>query len=160
MTRNPTQAIATYQRNPGARACTGTNPDRFFPDPADHAAITAAQTICAACTVRPGCLEYALEHRIVDGIWGGVTEQGRETIIRHRNNEPPTIADRIRAALDPHTPTSTSDLVAALGLPRRFITNNINDMRRRGLVHRHSHSRGGPGTQGSTWLLATHTEAP
>lgn len=80
MTRNPETVIATYLRNPGARACAGTNPDRFFPDPADHAAITAAQTICAACTVRPGCLEYALHHHITDGIWGGKSERERRTI--------------------------------------------------------------------------------
>lgn len=159
MTRNPTQAIATYQRNPGARACTGSNTTQFYPHPADTKAVAAAQTICAACAVRPGCLEYALKHRIADGIWGGVTEQGRETILRHRNHQPPTTTQLILNQLDHHNPTSTADLAERLNLPRRLITNNINDLRRRGLVARHTNSRGGPGTQGSTWLLATHTEA-
>lgn len=160
MTRNPTQAIATYTRNPGARACTGADPDRFFPDPADHAAITAAQTICAACTVRPGCLEYALHHRITDGIWGGITEHGRETILRHRNNQPATTTQLILNQLDRDTPTSTATLAERLNLPRRTITNNINDMRRRGLVTRHTQGTGGYDSPGSTWTLPARTESP
>ena len=30
-----------------------------------------AQRICAECPVSPSCLEYALEHHIDHGVWGG-----------------------------------------------------------------------------------------
>lgn len=39
---------------------------------------TRAKEVCARCAVRSQCLEYALEHREADGIWGGLTEKERK----------------------------------------------------------------------------------
>ena len=43
----------------------------FFPTSEAHA--DEAKAICATCPVREECLEYALETRPGDGVWGGLT---------------------------------------------------------------------------------------
>lgn len=67
-------------RNRGA--CNGLDPAVFFPDTEDLA--DEAKSICAECTVRVSCLEYALAVRERDGVWGGMTERERRRIIRQR----------------------------------------------------------------------------
>ncbi|HUS61272.1 MAG TPA: WhiB family transcriptional regulator [Acidimicrobiales bacterium] len=63
-------------------ACTGVDPDIFYPVTDDEAA--AAKSICAQCPVRQPCLEYALVTRERDGVWGGATERERRRMIRQR----------------------------------------------------------------------------
>ncbi|MBT2416167.1 WhiB family transcriptional regulator [Streptomyces sp. ISL-12] len=62
-------------------ACHGMDPwdadAVFFPGPRDHAAIAEAKELCGWCPVRRDCLNYALEHDLQDGIWGGLTEAER-----------------------------------------------------------------------------------
>jgi WhiB family redox-sensing transcriptional regulator len=41
-----------------------------------------AKAICARCSVREECLEYALETRESHGIWGGLNEAERRAILR------------------------------------------------------------------------------
>jgi len=56
-------------------ACRGTDLEVFFPgrgQSAEH-----ARQICASCPVCELCLDYALRHGIVHGIWGGLTERDR-----------------------------------------------------------------------------------
>jgi WhiB family redox-sensing transcriptional regulator len=67
-------------RNRGA--CNGLDPAVFFPESEDHA--DEAKSICAECSVRVSCLEYALAVRERDGVWGGMTERERRRIIRQR----------------------------------------------------------------------------
>ena len=46
-----------------------------------------AKAVCASCPVRAECLDYALEHYVRCGIWGGLneTERFRERLRRtHR----------------------------------------------------------------------------
>lgn len=63
-------------------ACTGVDPDIFYPLTDDEAA--EAKSICAQCPVRQPCLEYALSTRERDGVWGGATERERRRMIRQR----------------------------------------------------------------------------
>jgi WhiB family redox-sensing transcriptional regulator len=63
-------------------ACRGVDADVFFPVSDDDAG--KAKAICAQCSVREACLEYALAHRERDGIWGGATERERRRILRQR----------------------------------------------------------------------------
>jgi WhiB family redox-sensing transcriptional regulator len=68
-------------------ACRSTDPDLFFPvgttGPAlDH--IAAAKSVCATCSVKVPCLEFAIESNQDSGIWGGTSEEERRTLRRHR----------------------------------------------------------------------------
>jgi WhiB family transcriptional regulator, redox-sensing transcriptional regulator len=63
-------------------ACRGLDPAIFYP-PSDEEA-GQAKAICATCTVREACLEYALTNREHDGVWGGATEKERRRMIRQR----------------------------------------------------------------------------
>lgn len=63
-------------------ACKGLDPDVFFP-PSDDAALEA-KAVCGECAVRQPCLEYALNKREHEGVWGGATEKERRRILRQR----------------------------------------------------------------------------
>ena len=63
-------------------ACRGVDPDVFYPVSDEEA--EEAKDICAECSVRQPCLEYALANRERDGVWGGATERERRRIIRQR----------------------------------------------------------------------------
>ena len=67
--------------------CRGVSPTEFFPS--DGLGVEAAQRVCAGCTVRAECLEYALEHRIEHGVWGGASERERRRILRRRRGLAP-----------------------------------------------------------------------
>jgi WhiB family redox-sensing transcriptional regulator len=43
-----------------------------------------AKRVCARCLVREPCLEYALSTRESYGIWGGLTEIERRSLLRKR----------------------------------------------------------------------------
>jgi WhiB family redox-sensing transcriptional regulator len=63
-------------------ACRDADTTLFFPTSDAHAA--EAKAICAACPVREECLEYALETRPADGVWGGLTAIERHRVLRRR----------------------------------------------------------------------------
>src|SRR5262245_43211966 len=67
-------------------ACQEQDPDLFFPigTQLDADQIREATSICDRCDVESECLRYALNHRIKHGIWGGRTEQERQSLIRRR----------------------------------------------------------------------------
>ncbi len=62
--------------------CRGVDPSEFFPS--DGTGVDRAQRVCTGCSVRQECLEYALEHRIEHGVWGGTSERERRRILRAR----------------------------------------------------------------------------
>jgi WhiB family transcriptional regulator, redox-sensing transcriptional regulator len=62
--------------------CGDLQSDMFFPE--DPAQAAPAIQICAGCPVRLQCRDYALRHSIVWGIWGGMTGEDRERLIRRR----------------------------------------------------------------------------
>lgn len=63
-------------------ACQGFG-ELFF---TDEWGARPARIICEGCTVRETCLEYALDHHIDDGVWGGLTaiQRKRERAKRRR----------------------------------------------------------------------------
>ncbi len=65
-------------------ACRGVDPDIFYPVSDEEA--DEAKAICRSCTVREACLEWALNRRERDGVWGGATERERRRMIRQRRN--------------------------------------------------------------------------
>lgn len=63
--------------------CAQTDPDMFFPEPGRVA--QDAKTICTRCPVRQQCLTYAINNRMNEGIWGGLTPKQRTRVPReHR----------------------------------------------------------------------------
>ncbi len=63
-------------------ACRGLDPGIFYPPSDDEA--EEAKAICASCPVREPCLEFALETREAEGIWGGTTGRERRRLLRQR----------------------------------------------------------------------------
>ena len=58
--------------------CRGADPEVFFPGRGESA--EPARRICARCPVREPCLDYAIGHGIVHGIWGGLAERDRRAL--------------------------------------------------------------------------------
>jgi WhiB family redox-sensing transcriptional regulator len=74
-------AIGTATNWRSAGACLSADPDLFFPisstGPAERQ-VARAKNICAGCSVRRECLEFALSHKHIYGIWGGTTPDDRQ----------------------------------------------------------------------------------
>jgi WhiB family redox-sensing transcriptional regulator len=74
-------AIGTATNWRSAGACLSADPDLFFPisstGPAERQ-VARAKKICAGCSVRRECLEFALSNNQIYGIWGGTTADDRQ----------------------------------------------------------------------------------
>lgn len=64
--------------------CRAYPPETFFPS--DGVGVDRARKICATCPVATPCLEYALDHRIEHGVWGGTSERERRRILKRRRD--------------------------------------------------------------------------
>jgi WhiB family redox-sensing transcriptional regulator len=62
--------------------CANESPSLFFPS--DGVGVEIAKRTCTDCPVKTQCLDYALEHRIDHGVWGGTSERERRRILRAR----------------------------------------------------------------------------
>jgi WhiB family transcriptional regulator, redox-sensing transcriptional regulator len=94
----PTRNVQNWR---SAAACLSADPDLFFPISATGAAvrqIERAKRICAGCTVRQQCLEFALAHDQVYGIWGGTTAEDRQRARRRKRRAAAAAANRTVAA--------------------------------------------------------------
>lgn len=60
-------------------ACSGSPPDDLF---VEGAAQRSAREVCIGCPVRIECLVDALDHQILFGVWGGMTERERRALLR------------------------------------------------------------------------------
>lgn len=65
--------------------CRNYAPSVFFPS--DGVGVDRARKICKTCSVSEQCIEYALEHRIDHGVWGGTSERERRRILKRRRVE-------------------------------------------------------------------------
>jgi WhiB family redox-sensing transcriptional regulator len=63
--------------------CAQVGGDAFFPEKGDSP--KQAKAICGRCPAKRPCLEYALEHRIRPGVWGGYTDKERRRILEERD---------------------------------------------------------------------------
>lgn len=75
-------------------ACRGLDSEVFFhPEGQRGSARTRredkAKAICAACPVMQQCREHALKVREPYGVWGGLTEDERESILRRQRSISP-----------------------------------------------------------------------
>jgi WhiB family redox-sensing transcriptional regulator len=63
-------------------SCLEVAPDLFFPDHRETTKAREAIKICDSCLVKNECLDYALSNRFDEGIFGGLTPNGRRKLIR------------------------------------------------------------------------------
>jgi WhiB family redox-sensing transcriptional regulator len=81
-------------------ACRDIDPELFFPISEFYhkgcdRQIAEAKSICAGCEVKWQCLNYALESKSDDGIWGGLTSPERRILRRVLEIEPSEIGEGI-----------------------------------------------------------------
>ncbi len=77
-------------------ACTSHHPELFFPIGTAGPALAQqeqARQICRGCPVRLACLEWAINVGADHGIWGGLSEQERQSLRRRRRSGRPTGTD-------------------------------------------------------------------
>lgn len=67
--------------------CGGVDTAVFFPADEECSPVRdrerVAKAICAACPVRQPCAVYALAHRELHGVWGGLSEADRRRRLAH-----------------------------------------------------------------------------
>ncbi len=76
-------------------SCREMDPAAWFADP-DSEAARVALAICARCTVRKECLDFAVAHDLRHGIFGGKTRRDRLRL--HRRVVAAQRAAALRAA--------------------------------------------------------------
>ncbi len=60
-------------------ACKGMT-DMFFPEKGDaEGSVNKAKAVCATCSVKDDCLEFALDNSFIYGVWGGMSARQRKT---------------------------------------------------------------------------------
>ncbi|HJR45509.1 MAG TPA: WhiB family transcriptional regulator [Actinomycetota bacterium] len=74
--------MASNQEWQDDAACRHIAVELFFP-PAEQES-EVAKSVCAGCTVRQPCLEFALAEGERFGIWGGLTSQERRSVAAKR----------------------------------------------------------------------------
>ena len=72
-------------------ACRETDPLLFFHPQNERGSARAkrdraAKIVCAGCTVRLECADYAVRAREPYGVWGGLTEDEREEMMGRSRN--------------------------------------------------------------------------
>ena len=82
MVVDPTQSLPTESGWMARGLCRDITPAVFFPS--DGVGVDRARKICATCSVKAECLEFALDHRIDHGVWGGTSERERRRILKRR----------------------------------------------------------------------------
>lgn len=75
-------------------ACVGLPTEWFFSERGDS--VIPGRAVCDGCVVRTPCLEYALDNRILWGIWGGTSERERRAMRRQRRADGVPVAVRPR----------------------------------------------------------------
>lgn len=64
-------------------SCAQVDPEAFFPEGGGRDMSAAAKRTCRSCDVKTECLEYALTHGPLEGIWGGTTVRERRRLRRN-----------------------------------------------------------------------------
>lgn len=73
-------------------ACNGVDPELFYlpyniRGEEKRIQIAEAKAVCAKCPVREQCLEFALAVEEPFGIWGGMSEEERQLLIRRTKRQ-------------------------------------------------------------------------
>ena len=82
-----------HQLFDGSQLCAQVDPELFFTrekddltdsTPEEYADMYTAKAICKSCPLTLDCLEYALRHPELDGIWGATTPHERRLMRRRK----------------------------------------------------------------------------
>ena len=65
--------------------CRGLKTNMFYPR--RYESEKPAKSVCAGCSVRDECVNYALEQHDRFGIWGGLNDKQRSSLRRKRNRQ-------------------------------------------------------------------------
>ncbi|HEX9994510.1 MAG TPA: WhiB family transcriptional regulator [Acidimicrobiales bacterium] len=100
-------------------ACKGRTVDMF---PSDDASVIVAKRVCAECTVRRQCGDFAVAHNEQHGVWGGMSERERARIgVAGRPGVPHGLYTRYKRGcpplVDQPVPVVTSRRCAGCGEP-------------------------------------------
>lgn len=63
-------------------ACRTMPYEVMFPERGDDCSL--ARKVCASCTVRAECLQYALDNRLMHGFYGGKSAKERDRMLGKR----------------------------------------------------------------------------
>ena len=74
------EAVINQQPWADAAICSSVDPELFHPP--KGASNIEAKRICGMCTVRQECLDYAITHNEIRGIWGGLSAGERHRLGR------------------------------------------------------------------------------
>lgn len=74
---------AEMWRDNAACASPGVDPEEMFPGN-DPVLVGFAKRICGGCPVLGECRNWALDQRVEFGVWGGLSEGERRTVLRLR----------------------------------------------------------------------------
>ena len=69
--------LAEIDKWDGAK-CQTVEPEIWF----DKETIPIAVEICNSCPLKEKCAQYAIDEQIEYGVWGGVTEETRQKILK------------------------------------------------------------------------------
>lgn len=96
--RNVSDILASISTRPRWHVdapCSQADPEAFFPEKGESYA--GAKRICGRCDVREQCLEWALDNRERFGVFGGLSERERRSLLQERDAariEEPTTTSR------------------------------------------------------------------
>jgi hypothetical protein len=70
----------------GSQVCAQIDPELFFPESLSEIRpnLRVVKPLCKSCEFKDPCLEYAVQHPELQGIWAGTTETDRRLIRRHK----------------------------------------------------------------------------
>jgi len=89
-------------------ACLDQDPELFFPIGTTASAAmqaTVAKQVCAQCQVRETCLDWAMDTRQDHGVWGGLDEFERRSLLRRaQHRRPAEWVDRVPSREPPDRP--------------------------------------------------------
>lgn len=98
-----------------ARCADIPDPDLFFPE--RGSSTKYAMALCKRCPVKQECLDYAVQNKIEDGIWGGMGLRARRSYaIQLRRQQKP---EKAVVFVSPQKVEKSLKLVRMMYVPRR-----------------------------------------
>lgn len=64
--------------------CRGSDPELFFPTRPNSPEVLLALQLCCTCNVRNKCYDVAASNLMIEGIWGGTTQDQRKQLQRRQ----------------------------------------------------------------------------